>query len=111
MPERFHTKDIFDDEPHWDDLTARIVERAIARRTGLGWLAQSNARWAAGVALVAACALLALSPRASAPSDTTQGWASVIAPSDAAFRTVALRERPPAVGGLLLAQSLSGGRP
>lgn len=111
MPRRLDTTDKLDRERHWDEMTVRIVARATSRRTGLGWLAQSNARWAATIALAAACALLALSPRSSAPNDATQGWASVIAPTDAAFRAVALRDRPPAIGGLLLAQSLSGGRP
>lgn len=110
MPTLRDTTDTLDNGRHWDEVTARIVARATARRTGLGWLAQSNARWAATIALAAACVLLAISSSGSTPSDATRGWASVIAPNDAAFRAVVLRDRPPAIGGLLLAQSLSGGR-
>jgi hypothetical protein len=106
MPELFDTSGVPDDDPYWNALTARIVERAAARRTGLGWLAQSRARWAAGAALAAACALLFFSARAARPDAAGQGWAAALAPNDAGFRAVALGDRPPSIGLLLLAQSL-----
>jgi len=107
MPELFDTTDIPDDESYWRALTAQILEGTVARRTGLGWLAQSHVRWAAGAALVAACLLLMLSARRAERTEMAQGWAAVIAPNDAAFRAVALGDRPPSIGVLLLTQSLA----
>src|ERR1700731_3092704 len=106
MPELFDTTDVPDDERYWNDLTARIVERTAARRSGLGWLAQSPARWAAGAPLVAASLLLLFSARPPRPNDLGQGWAAALIPADAGFRAVALGDRPPSIGLLLLAQSL-----
>jgi hypothetical protein len=106
MPELFDTTDVPDDEPYWAGLTARIVERTAARRTGLGWLAQSPARWAAGAALLAASLLLIFSARRTGSDELGQGWAAALAPNDAGFRAVALGDRPPSIGLLLLAQSL-----
>jgi hypothetical protein len=111
MPELFDTTDLPDDEQYWSDLTARIVQRAASQRTGLGWLAHSRARWAAGAALLAAGLLLMLSPRRARSNEMVQGWAAVLAPNDAGFRAVALGDRPPSIGLLLLAQSLRRERP
>ena len=100
-----------DSEAHWTALAGRIVVRATTRRNGIGWVGESRVRWAVAAAVVTVAVLLARSPKRVAVDDSRGEWISAFGNRDAAFRAIAFSDHPPAVGGMMLSQTLARSEP
>jgi hypothetical protein len=112
MPEFFDTSRIADDPEQWNALAERVAETAarVSKRSSVDWLATSRAGWiAASLLLVAAWALM--TPRESSSATTFTGeWVQALAPADDVGKTIIVRDRPPAIGALLLGDRRRSGR-
>jgi hypothetical protein len=109
IPDLSDTSTIPDEPAYWDALAARVTARATRR--GFASFAASRSGWIAAAVLVAAALALAALPRAATRSMRGAQWVLALAPSDRLGRSLAWRERPPAIGGLLLGDQSAGGEP
>jgi len=110
MPEFFDTTRVPDDPEHWDALAERVAATAARapKRSGVDWLASSRAGWvAASLLLLAAWALMMPTESSSARSFSGE-WAQALAPRDDVGKAIMVRDRPPAIGALLLADRRGG---
>jgi hypothetical protein len=112
MPEFFDTTRVADDPEHWNALAERMAATAAraSKRGGIDWLSTSRAGWvAASLLLIAALALMTPAESSSAKSFSEE-WAQALAPADDVGKAIIVRDRPPAIGALLLADPREGGR-
>ena len=109
MVDLFDTSTVRDDPEHWEALAARVVAAAArgSARGAIEWLTEGRAGWV--VASLAFAALL-LSMWASPVPVVRDEWARVLAPSDDVGKVMTLRDRPPAIGELLLERTARSGR-
>jgi hypothetical protein len=121
MADLFDTRQIPDDDPHWDALAERVSanaaqqsvleSRARSGATGAGWLIRSRAGWiAASLMLAAALTWMALPTPAASPASLGPAWAEALAPADDVGRAIAIQDAPPSIGMLLLGPPPGGGR-
>lgn len=104
MPEFFDTSRIADDPEKWNALAERIAETAAraSKRSIVDWLATSRAGWvAASLLLVAAWALMPT--ESSSARIFTREWQQALTPADDVTKMIIVRDTPPPIGALLLA--------
>ena len=96
------TTDDRDDLEYWDTLARRVAAGAACdgTRSAVQWLAYSRAGWVLTSLLVAVVLTFLMS--SENPSIGDQSWSTVIAPTDDVGKAIAQRDRPPAIGALLL---------
>jgi hypothetical protein len=114
MTELFNTRDVRDDPEHWDALANRVAATAVLRskeKSSFGWFAHSRASWAAAsVLLAAALTFMVLVTRRASLSDFSVDWGQALGPTDQVGKTMILRDRPPALGALLIGTGDGGDR-
>ncbi len=112
MPEFFDTNRIADDPEQWNALAERVAETAAraSKRSTVDWLATSRAGCvAASLLLVAAWALMTPTKSSSAKTFAAE-WVQALAPADDIGKTIIVRNSPPPIGALLLANRRGSGR-
>lgn len=114
MRDLFDTAQVRDDPEHWDALAERIAATAArgSRQSGFGWLAHSRAGWVVAASLLLAAVLaFMMQPAEGSPARRVNSeWAEALAPTDEVGKAIVFRDRPPALGALLLAGRAAGAR-
>jgi hypothetical protein len=104
---------IRDDPDYWDALAGRVAAAAAGgtATSGFDWLARSRAAWVAASLVAVAVVVITRLP-ADEPSAASFRTAlvEVSTPSDDAGTTIVLRDRPPAIGVLLISGGAEGAR-
>ena len=105
MPDLFDTTRIADNDAHWEALARRVAKHAMRRSnaSSVDWLTHRRAGVVAACLLLVA-SLFSLIGSANGPSTATLTTISTqaLAPIDDAGEAIVLRDRPPAIGALLL---------
>jgi hypothetical protein len=111
MTEIFDSSKVNDDPQHWDQEAERVTRAILASGSSGRWLGQPHAVWAAAAIVVAVAGVVAgvtaALPRPVPPLDTRSAWAAVLAPTEPAGRLIAVRDRPPSIGALMLASDFT----
>lgn len=113
MSEFIDTIQVRDDAEHWDALAERIAATASrdSKSSSLDWLANSRASWiAASLLLLAAWASLMIQAESPSAGSSSGEWAQALAPADDIGKAIIVRDRPPAIGALLLGDRRGGDR-
>jgi hypothetical protein len=104
VTEQFDTSMIPDDATYWTALHGRIAERALRRRSAMGWLSSSPGAWLVAASIACAGALGAsVAARRAALNAADASLRAALTPADRLARAMVASQSPPALAALTMA--------